>query len=157
MLFHIPDVLTADEPMHRRPRQPVEKCVTAVYRPAACRTGVPVRTDLSATWFLNNPANDDAGDPVIGDRLGAHPAAIAAVGMILHGAGHLNGMEPMTRRRRLASSFRIQDPMREERLRRKLPEPDVSIPGLIRTNAPHTDVLRLTANHHNLPCAKSGT
>ncbi|WP_243049100.1 Fe2+-dependent dioxygenase [Dyella sp. RRB7] len=118
---------------------------------------VPVRTDLSATLFLNEPDEYDGGDLVIEDTYGTHAVKLAAGDMILYPASSLHRVEPVTRGERLASFFWIQSLVRDEQQRRMLLELDVSIQGLTQADAPHADVLRLTGIYHNLLRAWSET
>jgi PKHD-type hydroxylase len=113
-------------------------------------TSVPVRTDLSATLFLNDPEEYDGGDLVIDDTYGSHTVKLAAGDMILYPASSLHRVEPVTRGERVAAFFWIQSLVRDEAQRRLLLELDISIQSLGLANAPQADVLRLTGVYHNL-------
>jgi PKHD-type hydroxylase len=118
---------------------------------------VPVRTDLSATLFLNDPEEYDGGDLVIDDTYGSHTVKLAAGDMILYPASSLHRVEPITRGERVAAFFWIQSLVRDEAQRRLLLELDISIQSLGQANAPQADVLRLTGVYHNLLRAWSET
>lgn len=120
-------------------------------------TSVPVRTDLSATLFLNDPGEYDGGDLVIDDTYGSHTVKLAAGDMILYPASSLHRVEPVTRGERVAAFFWIQSLVRDEAQRRLLLELDISIQSLGQANAPRADVLRLTGVYHNLLRAWSET
>ncbi|WP_114238551.1 Fe2+-dependent dioxygenase [Dyella sp. C9] len=119
--------------------------------------GIPVRTDLSATLFLNDPQEYDGGGLIIEDTFGTHTVKLAAGDMILYPSSSLHQVEPVTRGERLASFFWIQSLVRDEQQRRMLLELDVSIQSLTQSHAPHSDVLRLTGIYHNLLRAWSET
>nr|WP_199041046.1 Fe2+-dependent dioxygenase [Dyella sp. ASV24] len=120
-------------------------------------TSVPVRTDLSATLFLNDPEEYDGGDLVIDDTYGSHTVKLAAGDVILYPASSLHRVEPVTRGERVAAFFWIQSLVRDEAQRRLLLELDISIQSLGQANAPQADVLRLTGVYHNLLRAWSET
>ncbi|WP_430390349.1 Fe2+-dependent dioxygenase [Dyella sp. 20L07] len=120
-------------------------------------SGTPIRTDLSATLFLNDPGDYDGGELVIEDTFGTHEVKLAAGDMILYPASSLHRVQPVTRGERLASFFWIQSLVRDEQQRRMLLELDVSIQSLTQSNAHHPDVLRLTGIYHNLLRAWSET
>lgn len=118
---------------------------------------IPVRTDLSAIVFLSRPDEYEGGDLVIEDTYGAHTVRLEAGDMILHPAGSLRRMDPVTRGERMTASFSVQSLVRDEGRRRLLLELDVSIQSLGQANAPQADVLRLTGIYHNLLRAWSET
>ncbi|WP_199099911.1 Fe2+-dependent dioxygenase [Dyella sp. ASV21] len=111
---------------------------------------VPIRTDISATLFLNDPHEYEGGALVIEDAFGAHTVKLAAGDMILYPASSQHRVEAVTRGERLVSLFWIQSLVRDEQRRRMLLELDVSIQSLTQAHSPHSDVLRLTGIYHNL-------
>lgn len=113
-------------------------------------TGEALRTDLSATLFLNEPDQYDGGDLIIEDTYGSHTVKLAAGDMILYPASSPHRIESVTRGERLAACLWIQSLVRDEAQRRLLLELDVSIQSLSLSSAPQTDVLRLTGIYHNL-------
>ncbi|RAO77945.1 Fe2+-dependent dioxygenase [Dyella jiangningensis] len=112
--------------------------------------GTPIRTDLSATLFFNDPDEYDGGDLVIEDTYGTHSIKLPAGDMVLYPSSSLHRVEPVTRGERTASFFWIQSLVRDEHQRRLLLEMDVSIQSLTQAQASHADVLRLTGVYHNL-------
>lgn len=113
-------------------------------------TGEALRTDLSATLFLNEPDQYDGGDLIIEDTYGSHTVKLAAGDMILYPASSPHRIESVTRGERLAAFLWIQSLVRDEAQRRLLLELDVSIQSLSVSSAPQADVLRLTGIYHNL-------
>lgn len=111
---------------------------------------VPVRADLSATLFLDEPVEYDGGELIIEDTYGTHTVKLAAGDMILFPASSLYRVEPVTRGERASALFWIQSLVRDEAQRRLLLELDVSIQSLAQSTAPQADVLRLTGIYHNL-------
>jgi PKHD-type hydroxylase len=112
--------------------------------------GEALRTDLSATLFLNEPDQYDGGDLIIEDTYGTHTVKLAAGDMILYPASSQHRIESVTRGERLAACLWIQSLVRDEAQRRLLLELDVSIQSLSMSSAPQADVLRLTGIYHNL-------
>src|SRR5262245_34645185 len=112
---------------------------------------IRVRTDLSATLFLTDPADYDGGELVIQDTYGEQSIKFAAGDIVLYPASSLHRVEPITRGSRWASFFWIQSMVKDDGARAQLYQLDQSI---IRTRAAlgdaHEAVLGLTAVYHNL-------
>lgn len=112
---------------------------------------IRVRTDLSATLFLTDPADYDGGELVIEDTYGEQSVKFAAGDMVLYPASSLHRVEAITRGSRWASFFWIQSMVKDDRARGLLYQLDQSI---IKTRAElgdtHEAVLGLTAVYHNL-------
>jgi PKHD-type hydroxylase len=110
-----------------------------------------VRTDLSATLFLTEPADYDGGELVIEDTYGTQSVKFAAGDMVLYPASSLHRVEQITRGSRWASFFWVQSMVKDDGGRALLHQLDQSI---IRTRAElgdaHDAVLGLTAVYHNL-------
>jgi len=113
--------------------------------------GIRVRTDLSATVFLTDPADYDGGELVIQDTYGSQSVKFGAGDMVLYPASSLHRVEPITRGSRWASFFWIQSMIKEDGARATLYQLDQSI---IETRKAlgdaHGAVLGLTAVYHNL-------
>ncbi len=109
-----------------------------------------VRTDLSATIFLSDPADYDGGELVIGDPAQNTPVKLPAGDMVLYGGGTLHHVQPVTRGVRLAAFFWVQSMVRDERRRELLFELDNSIQTLGHTGADHHTCVRLAGVYHNL-------
>jgi PKHD-type hydroxylase len=110
----------------------------------------PVRTDLSATLFLSDPASYDGGELVIEDTYGTHQVKLPAGDMVLYPGTSLHRVLPVTRGERLASFFWIQSLVRDDGDRRLLFELDVSIRRLTQATPDHPALVQLTGVYHNL-------
>ena len=112
---------------------------------------IRVRTDLSATLFLTEPADYEGGELVIEDTYGEQSVKFAAGDMVLYPASSLHRVEAITRGSRWASFFWIQSMVKDDGARTLLYHLDQSI---IKTRAElgdtHQAVLGLTAVYHNL-------
>jgi PKHD-type hydroxylase len=112
---------------------------------------IRVRTDISATLFLTDPADYDGGELAIQDTYGEHRVKLAAGDMVLYPASSLHRVERITRGSRWASFFWVQSMVKDDGDRALLYQLDQSI---IQTRAAlgdeHAAVLGLTASYHNL-------
>jgi PKHD-type hydroxylase len=110
-----------------------------------------VRSDLSATLFLEDPDFYDGGELVVEDNLGVHATKLPAGHMLLYPASSLHRVEPVTRGIRTASFFWIQSMVRDDAARTMLFDLDQSIQALALDRG-HDDqqVIRLTGIYHNL-------
>jgi PKHD-type hydroxylase len=112
--------------------------------------GTRVRTDLSCTVFLTDPADYDGGELVVDDTYGWHAAKLAAGDAILYSATSLHQVNPVTRGARLCFIFWVQSMIRDEAARGMLFDLDRSL-QILRKNVGDTpEVMRLTALYHNL-------
>ena len=107
-----------------------------------------IRTDLSATLFLND--DYDGGELLIDDTLGARSIKLPQGHMILYPATTLHRVAPVTRGARLAAFFWIQSMVKDEGERRLLFDLDRAIVELGQGSPDHPAVARLTAVYHNL-------
>jgi PKHD-type hydroxylase len=112
--------------------------------------GDQVRSDLSCTLFLNDPADYDGGDLVISDTYGEHAVTLPAGDAILYPSSSLHRVLPVTRGARLASFFWVQSMVRDDGQRRMLFDLDTSIQRLTADGADSGVVLQLTGLYHNL-------
>ena len=110
-----------------------------------------VRSDLSATLFLEDPDSYDGGELVVEDNLGVHSAKLPAGHLLLYPASSLHRVEPVSRGARVASFFWIQSMIREDSARTILFDLDQSIQA-VAADRGHGDreVVRLTGIYHNL-------
>jgi PKHD-type hydroxylase len=115
-------------------------------------SGAPirVRTDLSATLFLTDPADYDGGELVVEDTFGSHSVKLAAGDLVLYSATSRHHVTPVTRGSRWSSFFWIQSMIRDESARTMLFELDASIQGLRRQVGDNAEVVSLTGLYHNL-------
>ena len=109
-----------------------------------------LRTDLSATLFLNAPDEYDGGELVVDDTFGNHSVKLPAGHLVLYPAGSLHHVQPVTRGARLASIFWIQSMVRDDGERTLLFDLDTSIQTL-RAQTPTSPVaVQLAGVYHNL-------
>jgi PKHD-type hydroxylase len=114
-------------------------------------SGRRLRTDLSATLFLEEPENYDGGELVVNDLYGDHVVKLEAGDMILYPSSSLHHVTPVTRGVRTSSFFWIQSLIRDDAKRTLLLEMDVAIQRLARkVEADDEGVLALTGVYHNL-------
>ncbi len=119
----------------------------------AIRQGVPgqrLRTDLSCTLFLCDPADYDGGELVITDPLGGQRFKLPAGDALLYPATQLHRVEPVSRGERLASVFWVESLVRSASQRQLLFEMDLALMGLRSRHGADDDTLRLTGTYHNL-------
>jgi PKHD-type hydroxylase len=123
--------------------------IDGAVRPIA---GTPfrVRTDLSATLFLADPAEYDGGELVIGEPGDEKRVKLPAGDMVLYSGGTVHRVMPVTRGVRLASFFWVQSMVRDETRRTILFELDNALQQLGRTGADHDACVRLAGVYHNL-------
>jgi PKHD-type hydroxylase len=110
-----------------------------------------VRSDLSATLFLEDPDSYDGGELVVEDQFGVQSVKLPAGHLILYPSSSLHRVEPVTRGRRTASFFWIQSMVRDGDARRTLFELDMSIQTIAQDRG-HDDraIIQLTGVYHNL-------
>jgi PKHD-type hydroxylase len=110
-----------------------------------------IRTDISSTLFLSEPAEYDGGELVVEDTYGEHRVKLAAGDMVLYPSDSLHRVEPVTSGSRWASFFWTQSMVREHSDRELLYRLDASI-TLARAELgdTHPAVLGLTSSFHSL-------
>lgn len=113
-------------------------------------TGHRIRTDISATLFLAEPAEYDGGELVVEDTYGTHAVKLPAGHMVLYPASSLHHVRPVTRGARLASFFWIQSMVREDSERTLLFDLDTAIQRIERAFPQQTATVQLTGVYHNL-------
>lgn len=110
-----------------------------------------IRSDLSATLFLEDPGAYDGGELVVEDQFGAQAVKLPAGHMILYPASSLHKVEPVTRGRRLASFFWIQSMVRDGEARRTLFDLDTAIQTVaLDRGQGDPAIIQLTGVYHNL-------
>jgi PKHD-type hydroxylase len=110
-----------------------------------------VRSDLSATLFLDDPASYDGGELVIEDTFGEQRVKLPAGHMALYPASSVHRVEPVTRGRRTAAFFWVQSMVRDDAARRLLFELDSAVQSVAATAGQGDPaVIRLTGIYHNL-------
>lgn len=114
------------------------------------RAGERVRTDLSCTLFLADPADYDGGDLVIEDTFGVRRVKLPAGHMVLYPGTSVHRVEPVTRGARVASFFWIESMVRSDEQRRLLFDMDMSLMRLRQKHGESDETVTLTGTYHNL-------
>lgn len=110
-----------------------------------------VRSDLSATLFLEAPDAYEGGELVVEDNFGVHAAKLPAGHLLLYPASSLHRVEPVTRGARVASFFWIQSMVRDDGARTILFDLDRAIQAVAADRGQgDVEVVRLTGIYHNL-------
>lgn len=110
-----------------------------------------IRSDLSATLFLEEPDRYDGGELVIEDQFGTQTVKLPAGHMVLYPASSLHRVTPVTRGVRTASFFWIQSMVRDDGERRTLFELDQAVQSVAATRGQgDAAVVQLTGVYHNL-------
>ncbi|KQW46643.1 MULTISPECIES: Fe2+-dependent dioxygenase [unclassified Roseateles] len=120
------------------------------YLPGAGSGPQRVRTDISCTLFLSDPADYDGGELVIEHSFGEQRVKLAAGDLIVYPGNSVHRVEPVTRGERLASFFWIESMVRAEEQRRLLYEMDMSLMKLRGDLGETPELVRLTGAYHNL-------
>ena len=113
-------------------------------------TPLRMRTDLSATLFLNDPESYDGGELVVEDLFGVHRVKLPAGHLILYPATSLHHVTPVTRGERLASFFWIQSMVKDDAERTLLFDLDMATQQVGRDLPDHPAGVQLTNIYHNL-------
>lgn len=112
--------------------------------------GRKLRTDISATLFLSDPASYDGGELQIEDTYGMHSVKLNAGDLVIYPATSLHQVTPITRGVRVASFFWIQSLVRDDAQRAMLFDLDNAIQTLNQTGADETARRTLIGVYHNL-------
>ena len=121
----------------------------ALMRPAT--GGDMVRTDVSITVFLTDPAEYDGGELEIEGQFGAQTVKLAAGDAVLYPASSLHRVTPVTRGTRFASFFWIESLVQDLGQRTLLFDLDQTIQRLTAELGPdHDELPALTGVYHNL-------
>jgi PKHD-type hydroxylase len=114
-------------------------------------TDFRIRSDLSMTVFLEDPAAYDGGELVIEDQFGVQRVKLPAGHAILYPSSSLHKVEPVTRGCRVASFFWLQSMVRDDGARRILFDLDQSVQRLTaQLGGTDRSVIELTGVYHNL-------
>ena len=109
-----------------------------------------VRTDISCTLFLADPAEYDGGELVIDTTFGEQRIKLAAGDLVVYPGTSVHRVEPVTRGERLASFFWIESMVRGDDQRRLLYEMDMSLMQLRGELGETPELVQLTGTYHNL-------
>lgn len=113
-------------------------------------TGLRVRTDISCTLFLSDPADYDGGELVVQNAAGAQRVKLSAGHMVLYDGTSVHQVEPVTRGIRLACFFWIESMVRSSEQRRLLFDMDMALLGLRQQHGETSETTALTGTYHNL-------
>lgn len=114
------------------------------------QTGAQMRTDVSATLFLNDPDDYDGGELQVIDTFATHGVKLAAGDLVLYPATSLHQVTPVTRGVRLASFFWVQSMIRDDARRELTFDLDSAIQRLSRTGGDDAARTALVGCYHNL-------
>jgi PKHD-type hydroxylase len=110
-----------------------------------------IRSDLSITLFLEDPAAYDGGELVIEDHFGEQRVKLPAGHAVLYPSSSLHHVTPVTRGVRVASFFWLQSMIRDDGARRTLFDLDQSVQRLTgQLGGSDRSVIELTGVYHNL-------
>lgn len=110
-----------------------------------------IRSDLSVTVFLEDPAAYDGGELVIEDRFGAQRVKLPAGHAVVYPSSSLHHVTPVTRGVRVASFFWLQLMVRDDGARAILFDLDQSVQRLTaQLGGDDRSVIELTGIYHNL-------
>lgn len=112
--------------------------------------GRKLRTDVSGTLFLADPAEYDGGELQIEDTYGAHSARLQAGDLLLYPATSLHTVTPVTRGVRVGCFFWVQSLVRDDHQRSMLFDMDNAIQRLNQTDADALARRTLVGCYHNL-------
>jgi PKHD-type hydroxylase len=109
-----------------------------------------IRTDLSSTLFLTDPADYDGGELVVFDTFGSHQVKLPAGDLVLYTSGSLHKVNPVTRGARISSFFWTQSMVPDERHRDALFQLDQNIQKIRGKLGESEETIALAGHYHNL-------
>ncbi|MBT0719999.1 Fe2+-dependent dioxygenase [Rosenbergiella collisarenosi] len=109
-----------------------------------------LRTDISATLFLNEPDSYEGGELVIQDTFGQHKVKLPAGDMVIYPSSSLHCVTPVVAGQRIASFMWIQSMVRDEKKRAMLSQLDDDIQQLSSIESATTTRMNLLNLYHNL-------
>ena len=114
-----------------------------------------LRTDLSCTLFLSDPASYDGGELVISSPGGDLAYKLPAGSLLLYPSTTVHRVNPVTRGERISSFFWIESMISSNEQRQMLYELDMTIMALRTRELQSTgreseESVRLTGTYHNL-------
>ena len=112
--------------------------------------GQKIRTDISCTLFLTDPATYEGGELLIHGPQGATRIKAAAGDAFIYPGTTVHEVTPVTRGTRLACFFWIESMARDTAQRQILFELDQTIIGLRNAHGDNPHSVALTGTYHNL-------
>lgn len=113
-------------------------------------TRQPIRTDLSCTLFLSDPADYDGGELVVHDTYGLQRVKLPAGHLVLYPGTSVHRVEPVTRGQRLAAFFWVESLVRGDTQRALLFDMDLALMRLRERHGETEEAVALTGTYHNL-------
>jgi len=112
--------------------------------------GMRVRTDISCTVFLSDPADYDGGELTVYEAGATRQLKLPAGHAVLYPASHVHEVTPVTRGARMAAFFWIESMVRADAQRRLLHEFDLALTRLRETAGDSDTTVALVGTYHNL-------
>ena len=109
-----------------------------------------VRTDISCTLFLADPAEYDGGELAVQDTFGSRRVKLPAGDAVLYPGTSVHEVTPVTRGARLASFFWIESMVRSDERRRLLFDLDMNLLRLRERHGETAEATALTGIYHTL-------
>ena len=109
-----------------------------------------VRTDVSCTVFLSDPADYEGGELLVQDTYGSRGVKLAAGDAVLYPGTSVHQVTPVTRGVRVASFFWIESMVRSDEQRRILFDLDMNLLKLRAQLGETNETTALTGVYHNL-------
>lgn len=109
-----------------------------------------IRTDVSSTLFLSDPADYDGGELIIEDTYGSQSIKLPAGHLVVYPGTSLHRVNPVTDGTRYASFFWSQSMVRHAHKRSLLWDLDQSIQEIATRDPDHPSLANLSGVYHNL-------
>ena len=109
-----------------------------------------VRSDVSATLFLSDPADYDGGELVIEDTFGSHEVKLPAGSLVIYPSSSVHEVRPVLRGERIACFMFIQSLVRDAEQRRMLFDLDMELLTLRQQLGETPSMIKLTGLYHHL-------
>lgn len=109
-----------------------------------------VRSDISCTLFLSDPASYEGGELVVQDTFGEQRIKLPAGDMVIYPGSSVHRVEPVTRGERIASFFWVESMVRSDERRRLLFDLDMNLLALRKRHGETPETTALTGTYHNL-------
>jgi len=109
-----------------------------------------IRTDVSSTLFLTEPADYEGGELTVFDTFGAHQVKLPAGDLILYTSGSLHRVNPVTRGARVSSFFWTQSMVADPQRRQTLYQLDQTIQKIRGKHGETDETVALAGHYHNL-------